>query len=58
MWIIFFQLQNPWADEGKVEYVLVLHDYHEKSPREMSIRKGDILMLVSAHNKVSRDFLW
>nr|1E6G_A Chain A, SPECTRIN ALPHA CHAIN [Gallus gallus] len=38
-------------DETGKELVLVLYDYQEKSPRELTIKKGDILTLLNSTNK-------
>nr|1E6H_A Chain A, SPECTRIN ALPHA CHAIN [Gallus gallus] len=38
-------------DETGKELVLVLYDYQEKSPREVTIKKGDILTLLNSTNK-------
>ena len=32
---------------------MALYDYTEKSPREVSMRKGDVLTLLNSNNKVS-----
>ena len=34
------------------ECVVALYDYTEKSPREVSMRKGDVLTLLNSNNKV------
>ena len=34
------------------ECVMALYDYTEKSPREVSMRKGDVLTLLNSNNKV------
>ena len=31
---------------------MALYDYTEKSPREVSMRKGDVLTLLNSNNKV------
>nr|1G2B_A Chain A, Spectrin Alpha Chain [Gallus gallus]1TUD_A Chain A, ALPHA-SPECTRIN [Gallus gallus] len=33
------------------ELVLALYDYQEKSPREVTMKKGDILTLLNSTNK-------
>nr|3NGP_A Chain A, Spectrin alpha chain, brain [Gallus gallus] len=38
-------------DETGKELVLVLYDYQEKSPRELTVKKGDILTLLNSTNK-------
>lgn len=37
---------------GGKEVVMALYDYSEKSPREVSMKKGDILTLLNSNNKV------
>ncbi|XP_076800089.1 spectrin alpha chain, non-erythrocytic 1-like isoform X2 [Clavelina lepadiformis] len=44
------KLQCPWEKEEKLERVLVVYDYREKFPRELTVRKGEVLSLVSAYN--------
>lgn len=34
------------------ECVMALYDYAEKSPREVSMKKGDMLTLLNSNNKV------
>uniref|UniRef100_A0A0K0ELE0 SH3 domain-containing protein n=1 Tax=Strongyloides stercoralis TaxID=6248 RepID=A0A0K0ELE0_STRER len=41
--------EQPGGHLGK-ECVIALYDYTEKSPREVSIKKGDVLTLLNAHN--------
>jgi spectrin alpha len=36
--------------QGK-EFVIALYDYQEKSPREITVKKGDMLLLVNSTNK-------
>ena len=36
---------------GGRDVVLALYDYQEKSPREVSMKKGDVLTLLNASNK-------
>uniref|UniRef100_UPI003F778868 Spectrin alpha chain, non-erythrocytic 1 n=1 Tax=Gallus gallus TaxID=9031 RepID=UPI003F778868 len=38
-------------DETGKELYLVLYDYQEKSPRELTVKKGDILTLLNSTNK-------
>nr|CAB3266545.1 spectrin alpha chain, non-erythrocytic 1 [Phallusia mammillata] len=45
------KLQSPWSKEETLEKVFVLHEYHEKSPRELTVKKGETLCLISAYNK-------
>ncbi|KHN88357.1 Spectrin alpha chain [Toxocara canis] len=42
--------EQPGGQLGR-ECVLTLYDYTEKSPREVSIKKGDILTLLNSSNK-------
>lgn len=42
----------PTNDETGKELVLALYDYQEKSPREVTMKKGDILTLLNSTNKV------
>lgn len=54
--ILFFGLQQqetPVIDVAGKEYVVALYDYTEKSPREVSMKKGDILTLLNSTKKVS-----
>jgi len=39
------------------ECVIALYDYLEKSPREVSMKKGDMLTLLNSNNKVSWDLV-
>ena len=43
--------EQPGGQLGR-ECVLALYDYTEKSPREVSIKKGDVLTLLNSSNKV------
>lgn len=45
-------------DETGKELVLALYDYQEKSPREVTMKKGDILTLLNSTNKVSTEDDW
>lgn len=38
-------------DETGKELVLALYDYQEKSPREVTMKKGDVLTLLNSTNK-------
>ena len=40
-------------DDLGTEKVMALYDYTEKSPREVSMKKGDILTLLNSTNKVN-----
>lgn len=42
----------PTDDETGKELVLALYDYQEKSPREVTMKKGDVLTLLNSTNKV------
>uniref|UniRef100_A0A914P3Y4 SH3 domain-containing protein n=3 Tax=Panagrolaimus TaxID=55784 RepID=A0A914P3Y4_9BILA len=42
--------EQPGGQLGK-ECVVALYDYTEKSPREVSMKKGDILTLLNSNNK-------
>src|SRR5699024_8185654 len=44
------QQETPIWDSRK-EIVVALLDYMEKSPREVSMKKGDILTLLNSNNK-------
>ncbi|KAG8512815.1 Spectrin alpha chain, non-erythrocytic 1, partial [Galemys pyrenaicus] len=41
----------PMDDETGKELVLALYDYQEKSPREVTMKKGDVLTLLNSTNK-------
>ncbi|XP_070407656.1 spectrin alpha chain, non-erythrocytic 1-like isoform X1 [Nothobranchius furzeri] len=45
----------PTDDETGKELVLALYDYKEKSPREVTMKKGDILTLLNSTNKLNED---
>jgi len=45
------QQETPVIDHAGKECVVALYDYTEKSPREVSMRKGDILSLLNSNNK-------
>ncbi|RCN24247.1 SH3 domain protein [Ancylostoma caninum] len=42
--------EQPVGQLGR-DCVLALYDYQEKSPREVSMKKGDVLTLLNASNK-------
>ncbi|KAK2499565.1 hypothetical protein MC885_005835 [Smutsia gigantea] len=41
----------PMDDETGKELVLALYDYQEKSPREVTMKRGDVLTLLNSTNK-------
>ena len=45
------QQETPVTDIAGTQCVLALFDYVEKSPREVSMKKGDILTLLNSNNK-------
>ena len=45
------QQETPVVDVTGKEFVTALYDYTEKSPREVSMKKGDILTLLNSNNK-------
>ncbi|XP_072162112.1 spectrin alpha chain [Bemisia tabaci] len=45
------QQETPVIDVAGKEYVVALYDYTEKSPREVSMKKGDILTLLNSTKK-------
>merc|ERR1719273_2131017 len=45
------QQETPVIDMLGKECVMALYDYTEKSAREVSMRKGDILALLNSNNK-------
>ncbi|XP_077865919.1 spectrin alpha chain, non-erythrocytic 1-like [Saccoglossus kowalevskii] len=45
------QQEAPIGDDYGKECVLALYDYVEKSPREVSMKKGDVLTLLNSANK-------
>ena len=47
------QQEAPVVDDLGTEKVMALYDYTEKSPREVSMKKGDVLTLLNSSNKVS-----
>jgi len=46
------QQEAPVIDDLGTEKVMALYDYTEKSPRETSMKKGDVLTLLNSSNKV------
>jgi len=49
---ILQQQEAPQIDQIGRESVVAVYDYQEKSPREVSMKKGDILTLLNSSNKV------
>ncbi|XP_065169865.1 spectrin alpha chain isoform X2 [Atheta coriaria] len=45
------QQEPPAVDVTGKEAVIALYDYTEKSPREVSMKKGDLLTLLNSNNK-------
>ncbi|XP_022904898.1 spectrin alpha chain isoform X2 [Onthophagus taurus] len=45
------QQEPPVVDVTGKEAVVALYDYTEKSPREVSMKKGDLLTLLNSNNK-------
>ena len=45
------QQETPVIDMVGKECVMALYDYTEKSPREVSMKKGDVLTLLNSNNK-------
>uniref|UniRef100_A0A0K2TMK4 Spectrin alpha chain n=1 Tax=Lepeophtheirus salmonis TaxID=72036 RepID=A0A0K2TMK4_LEPSM len=45
------QQETPIMDITGKECVMALYDYTEKSPREVSMKKGDVLTLLNSNNK-------
>ncbi|XP_066994168.1 spectrin alpha chain isoform X2 [Anabrus simplex] len=45
------QQETPVVDVSGKECVMALYDYTEKSPREVSMKKGDVLTLLNSNNK-------
>ena len=52
MIFLFQQQETPVIDVSGKECVVALYDYTEKSPREVSMKKGDVLTLLNSNNKV------
>lgn len=46
------QQEAPVVDDLATEKVMALYDYTETSPREVSMKKGDVLTLLNSANKV------
>lgn len=51
--LILQQQEAPVVDDLGTEKVMALYDYSEKSPREVSMKKGDVLTLLNSTNKVN-----
>ena len=49
----FFQPFAHVTDISDKECVVSLYDYQEKTAREVSMEKGDVLTLLNSSNKVS-----
>lgn len=49
---LYQQQEAPIIDDIGTEKVVALYDYTEKSPREVSMKKGDVLTLLNSANKV------
>lgn len=47
------QQESPVVDVSGKECVVALYDYAEKSPREVSMKRGDVLTLLNSNNKVT-----
>ncbi|XP_049884519.1 spectrin alpha chain isoform X2 [Pectinophora gossypiella] len=45
------QQESPAVDVSGKEVVAALYDYAEKSPREVSMKRGDVLTLLNSNNK-------
>ncbi|XP_032521109.1 spectrin alpha chain isoform X1 [Danaus plexippus] len=45
------QQESPIVDVSGKECVVALYDYAEKSPREVSMKRGDVLTLLNSNNK-------
>ncbi|CAG5135132.1 unnamed protein product, partial [Candidula unifasciata] len=45
------QQEAPVIDDFGIEKVVALYDYTEKSPREVSMKKGEVLTLLNSANK-------
>ena len=53
--VLFLQQQEaPVVDDIGKECVVAIYDYAEKSPREVSMKKGDVLTLLNSSNKVRK----
>jgi len=53
--ILILQPSAHVSDISDKECVIALYDYQEKTAREVSMQKGDVLTLLNASNKV-REF--
>ena len=51
------QQEAPVIDDIGKECVVALYDYQEKSPREVSMKKGDVLTLLNSSNKVKKNLV-
>lgn len=51
------QQEAPVIDDFGTEKVMALYDHTEKSPREISMKKGDVLTLLNSTNKVQTNFV-
>ena len=52
LWNILLQPSAQVTDFSDKECVVALYDYQEKTAREVSMQKGDILTLLNSSNKV------
>ena len=51
--MIFFSQESAHiSDLSDKECVVALYDYQEKTAREVSMQKGDVLTLLNSSNKV------
>lgn len=50
-WFFFQQQEAPVVDDIGKECVVAVYDYQEKSPREVSMKKGDMLALLNSSNR-------
>ena len=57
LWILFCQPAAHVSDISDKECVVALYDYQEKTAREVSMQKGDILTLLNSSNKVRGTFV-
>ena len=46
------QQEAPIIDDVGTEKVVALYDYTERSPREVSMKKGDVLTLLNSTKEV------
>lgn len=49
--VLLQQQEAPVVDDIGKECVQALYDYTEKSPRELSMKKGDTLLLLNSAHK-------